>query len=436
MSRKELKDKQFYGLGIAPTLLERLDALGFVHPTPIQFKSIPIAMTGDDVIGIAQTGTGKTLAFSLPLLQQISAKGKRGLVLTPTRELAIQVEETLRKVAGPLGLRTAIIIGGTSQHRQVKQLRAKPHVIVATPGRLIDLMEQKHAKLQNVGVLVLDEADRMLDMGFAPQLKRIMAVVPKERQTLLFSATMPEQIAQIARQFMKKPLRVEVAPAGTSAEKVDQEVYIVPRAEKIELLERILQEYKGTVLVFSRTKYGAKNLARKVRQMGHSSTEIHGNRSQNQRQVALAGFASGKYRVMVATDIAARGIDVKDIELVVNFDLPDQLEDYVHRIGRTGRAGTTGKAISFASPEQKKDVRAIEKLIKKQLPVMTAEGEPVVREKGKERETYGGGRGRRSGKSKGGRPRGGKGRKRNYGGGRSKGRGGSGGKGKGRSKKR
>ncbi len=433
MPRQELEDKQFYGLGIAPTLLERLDALGFVHPTPIQFKSIPIAMTGDDVIGIAQTGTGKTLAFSLPLLQQISAKGKRGLVLTPTRELAIQVEETLRKVAGPLGLRTAIVIGGTSQHRQVKQLRAKPHVIVATPGRLIDLMEQKHAKLQNVGVLVLDEADRMLDMGFAPQLKKIMAVVPQERQTLLFSATMPEQIAQIARQFMKKPLRVEVAPAGTSAEKVDQEVYIVPRAEKIELLERILQEYKGTVLVFSRTKYGAKNLARKVRQMGHSSTEIHGNRSQNQRQVALAGFASGKYRVMVATDIAARGIDVKDIELVVNFDLPDQLEDYVHRIGRTGRAGTTGKAISFASPEQKKDVRAIEKLIKKQLPVMTAEGEPVVREKGKAKETYGGGRGKRSG---GGRPRGSKGRKRNYGGGRSKGRSGSGGKGKGRSKKR
>jgi ATP-dependent RNA helicase RhlE len=405
MSRQELEDKQFYGLGIAPTLLERLDALGFVHPTPIQYKAIPIAMTGDDVIGIAQTGTGKTLAFSIPLLQQISAKGKTGLVLTPTRELAIQVEETLRKLASPLGLRTAIIIGGTPQHKQVRQLKARPHVIVATPGRLIDLMNQRHVKLDKVGVLVLDEADRMLDMGFAPQLKKVMAIIPAERQTLLFSATMPEEIAKIARQFMKKPLRVEVAPSGTAAEKVEQEVYIVPRSEKIDLLEKILQEYKGTVLVFSRTKYGAKNLAAKVRQMGHSSAEIHGNRSQNQRQIALSGFASGKYRVLVATDIAARGIDVKDIELVVNFDLPDQLEDYVHRIGRTGRAGSTGKAISFASPEQKKDVRAIERLIKKQLPVLNTGGDPVKREapSGKE-ERYGSPRKRGgSGGRKGGR---------------------------------
>ncbi len=423
MSRQELEDKQFYGLGIAPSLLERLDALKFVHPTPIQYKAIPIAMTGDDVIGIAQTGTGKTLAFSLPLLQQISAKGKTGLVLTPTRELAIQVEETLKKLAGPLGLRTAIIIGGTSQHKQVKQLRDKPHVIVATPGRLIDLMEQKHARVDKVGVLVLDEADRMLDMGFAPQLEKILARVPADRQTLLFSATMPEAIATIARKYMQKPLRVEVAPSGTSAEQVEQEVFIVPRAEKIDLLERILKEYKGTVLVFSRTKHGAKNLARKVKQMGHTSAEIHGNRSQNQRQVALSGFSNGRFRVLIATDIAARGIDVKNIELVVNFDLPDQLEDYVHRIGRTGRAGTKGKAISFAAPEQKRDVSAIQQLINKQFPVMTPDGETVTLPKstgrsGSSSRSYKGRGGNSRSSARGGKRFGGSSRPRSGGGGR------------------
>ena len=221
MSREELSTQDFYGLGIAPTLLERLDALGFKHPTPIQFKAIPIATSGEDVVGIAQTGTGKTLAFSIPLLQQMSAKGKKGLILLPTRELATQVVETLTKLAGPLGLRTALLIGGANVNPQIKQLRAKPHVIVATPGRLIDLMDQKQVKLDQVGVLILDEADRMLDMGFAPQLKRILVNVPEDRQTMLFSATIPEQIASIARQYMKKPLRIEVAPSGTTAELVD-----------------------------------------------------------------------------------------------------------------------------------------------------------------------------------------------------------------------
>lgn len=382
MPREELNQEQFYGLGIAPTLLERIEALGFKHPTPIQHKAIPIACRGEDVVGIAQTGTGKTLAFSVPMLQQMSARGKKGLILLPTRELAIQVLETLTKLGGSLGLRTALLIGGTNQNPQVKQLRAKPHVIVATPGRLIDMMEQKHAHLDQIGVLVLDEADRMLDMGFAPQLKKILLKVPTDRQTMLFSATMPEEIASIARQYMKSPLRIEVAPSGTTAERVDQEMFIVSKNEKTELLEKLLREYRGTILVFSRTKHGAKKLARVIRDMGHSAAELHSNRSQSQRQEALKGFSNGKYRVMVATDIAARGIDVKNIELVINYDLPDQLEDYVHRIGRTGRAGRSGKAISFAVPEQKNDILQIERMIKATLPIKTKTGELIQRKVG------------------------------------------------------
>ena len=423
MSRNELEQEDFYGLGIAPTLLERIESLGFEHPTPIQHKAIPVACRGEDVVGIAQTGTGKTLAFSVPMLQQMSARGKKGLILLPTRELAIQVLETLTKLASPLGLRTALLIGGTNQNPQIKQLRAKPHVIVATPGRLIDMMEQKHANLDQIGVLVLDEADRMLDMGFVPQLKKILAKVPTDRQTMLFSATMPEQIAQIAKQYMKSPLRVEVAPSGTTAERVDQEMFIVSKNEKNELLERLLLEYKGTILVFSRTKHGAKKIARQVRDLGHSAAELHSNRSQAQRQEALKGFSTGKYRVMVATDIAARGIDVKNIELVINYDLPDQLEDYVHRIGRTGRAGRSGKAISFAVPEQKNDILQIERMIKTTLPVKTKSGELIDRKTdAKPTGSYGPGpRGGRGG-GRGGRSGGG-GRGRGGGAGRAPGRG-------------
>lgn len=420
MPREEMNQEQFYGLGIAPTLLERIEALGFQHPTPIQYKAIPIACRGEDVVGIAQTGTGKTLAFSVPMLQQMSARGKKGLILLPTRELAIQVLETLTKLGGPLGLRTALLIGGTNQNPQIKQLRAKPHIIVATPGRLIDMMEQKHANLDQIGVLVLDEADRMLDMGFAPQLKRILPKVPTDRQTMLFSATIPEQIAQIAKQYMKSPLRIEVAPSGTTAERVDQEMFIVSKNEKTELLEKLLREYRGTILVFSRTKHGAKKLTRAIRDMGHSAAELHSNRSQSQRQEALKGFSNGKYRVMVATDIAARGIDVKNIELVINFDLPDQLEDYVHRIGRTGRAGLSGKAISFAAPEQKNDILQIERMIKTTLPVKTKSGELIERKPDARptgsygpgpRSSRGGGSGGRSGGKRGGGFRGPSGRR-------------------------
>lgn len=377
MPREELEQADFNELGISPGLLKRIAALGFKHPTPIQHKAIPIATSGEDVVGIAQTGSGKTLAFSIPMLQRISATKQIGLILLPTRELAVQVQETLKKIAGPSGLRTAIIIGGTNARPQIRSLKAKPHVIVATPGRLIDLMEQGFVKLGNVGSLVLDEADRMLDMGFAPQLDTILAAMPKERQTMLFSATMPPQISKIAEKYMKSPLRIEVARPGTTADKIDQEVFLVPHDQKMALLKKLLKEYKGTILVFSRTKHGAKKIARVIRDAGHTADELHSNRSQHQRQKALKGFATGKYRVMVATDIAARGIDVSNIQLVINYDLPDQVDDYVHRIGRTGRAGREGKAISFASPDQKGDVNQIQKLINVQLPIMSPEGEAL-----------------------------------------------------------
>ncbi|MBM5789949.1 DEAD/DEAH box helicase [Candidatus Parcubacteria bacterium] len=377
--RPENKNITFSELGIAPNLLDRLDQLTLFHPTPIQEKTIPQGIAGEDLIGIAQTGTGKTLAFAIPVMQRVAATKKIGLVILPTRELALQVDETFKKVGSPFGLRTAILIGGASMHAQLADIRRKPHVVIATPGRLIDHMDQKNIRLDTVGTLVLDEADRMLDMGFEPQLKRILAGVPTERQTLLFSATMPEAISTIARKYMKKPLRIEVAPSGTTAERVNQEVFIVPKPEKVALLKKVLGEYRGTVLVFSRTKHGAKKIAREIRQMGHTSAELHSNRSLAQRKDALNGFKSGKYRVLVATDIAARGIDVTGIELVLNFDLPDHTEDYVHRIGRTGRAGRAGKAISFAVPEQKNDIRQIERLIRMPLAVKTPSGQAVER---------------------------------------------------------
>ncbi len=359
----------FAELGIAPKLLAVLDAAGYTTPTPIQHQAIPVALAGKDVVGIAQTGTGKTLAFGLPMIQRLATVKGQGLIMLPTRELALQVDDILQKVGRAIGLRTAVLIGGAPMPRQIQALRNGAHVIIATPGRLVDYLEQKILRLDQVTTVVLDEADRMFDIGFAPQIKRILKLISTNRQTMLFSATMPPAIAAMAAEFMKLPLRIEVAPAGTSAAKVEQEIFMVPKELKLQLLDKILLEYKGSILIFSRTKFGAKRIAAAIRHFGHQSSEIHSNRSLGQRKEALAGFKSGKYRVLVATDIAARGIDVTGIELVINFDLPDNSEDYVHRIGRTGRAGMSGKAISFASPDQRNDIRDIERLIRKVIPM-------------------------------------------------------------------
>lgn len=360
----------FETLGIAPNLLAELGKKGFVTPTPIQHQIIPIALEGKDVVGIAQTGTGKTLAFGIPMLQRLGVHKGQGLVLVPTRELALQVDEMLQKIGRNLGLKTAVLIGGASMYQQIQALRNHAHVVIATPGRLVDHMQQKTYKLDTVKIVVLDEADRMFDIGFMPQIKQILGAAPAERQTMLFSATMPSEIAAIASRYMKIPLRIEVAPAGTSAANVQQEMFIIRKDEKLQLLEKLLTDNKGTVLVFSRTKHGAKKIAATVRTMGHSAAEIHSNRSLMQRKAALNGFKNGTYRVLVATDIAARGIDVNNISLVINFDLPDNSEDYVHRIGRTGRAGSSGRAVSFATPEERGDVRQIERLIRKSLPIL------------------------------------------------------------------
>lgn len=360
---------RFEDLGIAPRLLEILYRHKFTTPTPIQSKSIPPALQGKDIMGIAQTGTGKTLAFGIPMIQRIAqSKGQeKGLVILPTRELAIQVHETFKKIGTPLGLRAVVLIGGEDIRKQIRLLEQHPHIIIGTPGRLNDHIQNKRLPLDRASIVVLDEADRMLDMGFSPQIKTILQCVPQKRQTLLFSATMPGEVLSIARSYMSLPLRIEVAPVGSTVEGVDQELFFIKMGEKLALLATILTEYKGSILVFCRTKHGVKKITHAIKNFGERATEIHSNRTLRQRLEALEGFKIGKYRVMVATDIAARGIDVKGIQLVINYDLPDTPDDYVHRIGRTGRAGLSGHAISFATFDQKKDIVNIERLIKKAL---------------------------------------------------------------------
>jgi len=362
-------DKSFYGLGIAPKILDILERIKFRIPTPIQLKAIPLALEGKDIVGIAQTGTGKTHAFAIPMVQRLAQGKGIGLVLAPTRELAIQIDEAFQGVAHSFGMRTACLIGGAPMEPQVQALRRSPRVVIATPGRLLDHMGHWNILPDDVVILVLDEADRMLDMGFAPQIDRILRFLPKDRQTLLFSATIPKEIMDMAAKHMKLPVSVEIAPSGTTAELVTQELFIVKKDTKSRLLGKLLAQYHGTVLLFSRTKYNARKITTTIRNMGYSAAEIHSNRSLSQRREALEGFKSGKYKVLVATDIAARGIDVTGIELVLNYDLPEDAQNYVHRIGRTARAGHKGHAISFATPDQSSDVRDIEKLIRATLPI-------------------------------------------------------------------
>ena len=362
-------ERDFFGMGIAPKILDILERIKFKVPTPIQLKVIPLVIEGKDVIGIAQTGTGKTHSFAIPMVQRLVNMQGTGLILAPTRELAIQIDEAFQPIVHAFGMKTACLIGGAPMDPQTQALRRSPRIVIATPGRLIDHIGQWHFLPDEVVMLVLDEADRMLDMGFAPQIEKILRFLPKDKQTMLFSATMPPEIMNIAVKYMKLPVSAEIAPSGTTVERVTQELFIVKREAKLRLLGKILAKYHGAVLLFSRTKHNASKIARAIREMGHRASEIHSNRSLNQRREALDGFKSGKYKVLVATDIAARGIDVTGIEVVINYDLPEDAENYVHRIGRTARAGTCGHAISFATPEQKSDVRDIEKLIKIVLPV-------------------------------------------------------------------
>ena len=363
----------FSGLGLAPSFLEALTRLRIHNPTPIQSQAIPVALQGKDVAGIAQTGTGKTIAYGLPMLQRLNMVGGQGLVILPTRELAQQVDVALRQVGGAQ-LRTAVLIGGAGPGPQVDALRRNPTLIIATPGRMNDFLQQRVLRLDTVRIVVLDEADRMLDMG----------VLPRDRQTLLFSATMPDGIMRMASAYMKAPIRVEVAPSGATVAGVTQEVFVLPRESRNRLLDKLLQQYPGTTLIFTRTKHGAKRLMRVIHGMGHTAAELHGNRSQSQRNAALAGFKTGKFRILVATDIASRGIDVTGIALVLNYDLPDNPEDYVHRIGRTARAGAGGHAISFVAPEQRNDIRQIERLIRKSLSISALPDLPPERSRPQE----------------------------------------------------
>jgi ATP-dependent RNA helicase RhlE len=359
---------KFSDLGIVATLLKAVERLKFESPTPIQAEAIPAGIEGEDIIAIAKTGSGKTIAFGIPMLQRLlKTKRGTGLVIVPTRELALQVEESLQAFSRPIHMRSVVLIGGASMMMQRNELKRNPRIIIATPGRLMDHIDRRSINLDSVGVFILDEADRMLDMGFIPDIKKIMQSIPEGRQTMLFSATMPKEIEAIAEKFMVDPTRIEVDRSGVTPNEVSHEMFYIQNQDKGRLLAVKLKKCTGPVLVFTRTKRMASRLTDKVNNMGFAAAEIHSNRSMGQRRAALEGFKRGRYQVLIATDIAARGIDVKGIELVVNYDMPANSEDYVHRIGRTGRAGKTGKAVSFATKAQKRDVRDIERFLKIKL---------------------------------------------------------------------
>ena len=369
----------FDQLGIIAPILKALQKEQYTTPTPIQEKAIPQALQGKDVLGLAQTGTGKTAAFAIPILQQLAAEraGKgyrytRALILTPTRELAIQISESFATYGRFLDLKHEVIFGGVSQTQQTISLRDGVDILIATPGRLLDLMNQGYVHLDYLEFFVLDEADRMLDMGFIHDVRKVVKHLPKEKQTMLFSATMPKEISQLASSLMQAPVRVEVTPVSSTAEKIDQSVYFVPKTQKNTLLLHLLEEQKiQRTLLFTRTKHGADKIAKHLKKANVKADAIHGDKSQSARQNALTNFKSGKLKVLVATDIAARGIDVDSLEHVINYDLPDVAETYVHRIGRTGRAGAAGTAISFCDgKEEMKNLKSINKLIGLKIPAV------------------------------------------------------------------
>jgi ATP-dependent RNA helicase RhlE len=368
----------FEALGVSAPILRALDAEGYATPTPIQIQAIPIVLKGRDLVGLAQTGTGKTAAFALPILDRLAANRKhagekscRALVLAPTRELAAQIGDAFRAYGRFLGLSTAVVFGGASMFKQKQALYRGVDILVATPGRLLDHVSQRTLNLSKVEILVLDEADHMLDMGFIHDLRRIAALVPKQRQSLFFSATMPAQIAELAAQFLDNPERIAVAPVSSTAERVEQAVIHVDQRKKQDLLHAMLADKTiSRALVFARTKHGADRVVRKLASASFAAEAIHGNKSQGQRTRALDAFKKGKARILVATEIAARGIDVDDVSHVINFDLPNVPEQYVHRIGRTARAGAGGRAVSFCAPDERAYLRDIERLIKQAVPVL------------------------------------------------------------------
>ncbi len=370
---------QFSDLNLIDPLLRAVRAEGYSEPTPIQVQAIPHVLAGKDLIGCAQTGTGKTAAFALPILQRLVAQNAqrrvtRVLVLSPTRELASQISDSFNAYGRYTGLKSIVVFGGVGQQPQVDAWRRTPDILVATPGRLLDLMNQRIIRLDTIEVFVLDEADRMLDMGFIHDVRKIIGTLPVKRQTLLFSATMPQDIQDLADHILIKPVRVEVTPQATTVDKVEQAVFFVNKQDKRALLEHLLRDRERAirrVLVFTRTKHGANKLAQQLERADIQAEAIHGNKSQSARERALANFKSGKTRVLVATDIAARGIDVEDVTHVINFDLPNEPESYVHRIGRTARAGASGTAYSFCDAEEQAYLRDIEKLIRLHVPVVT-----------------------------------------------------------------
>ncbi|QOW10199.1 DEAD/DEAH box helicase [Kaistella flava (ex Peng et al. 2021)] len=365
----------FTDLNLIDPIAKALKEEGYTQPTPIQQKSIPHILQGRDLLGTAQTGTGKTAAFAIPILQNLAIKNAKNnhikvLILTPTRELAIQIDESFKSYGRHLKLRNLVVFGGVKQAAQENALRRGVDILVATPGRLLDFISQGIISLKHLEVFVLDEADRMLDMGFVHDVKRIIKLLPPKRQTLFFSATFPEEINKLASSMLTNPIQVEVAPVSATADTIQQKVYFVDKDNKLDLLTHILQqEIKESVLVFSRTKHGADKIARKLQSHKISAEAIHGNKSQNQRQNALTNFKSGKTRILVATDIAARGIDIDELKYVVNFELSDVSETYVHRIGRTGRAGAEGSSISFVDGLDLLNLKNTEKLIGKKIPV-------------------------------------------------------------------
>ncbi len=364
----------FKDLNISEPILKALQDKNYSSPTPIQTQSIPVALKGKDLLGIAQTGTGKTAAFAIPIIQTLAAEPARGrkniraLVLTPTRELAIQIQECVCEYSRYTPVRSCVIFGGVNQHAQVVQIRKGVDILIATPGRLLDLISQRIVSLEHIRHFVLDEADRMLDMGFIHDIKRLIPLLPQHRQTLFFSATMPQSIATLSKTLLHQPERVEVAPVSSVVDTIEQRLYLVEKNKKVNLLISILgSDRDKTALVFSRTKHGADKIARKLVAKGIFCEAIHGNKSQNARQRALSNFKTKKTRVIIATDIAARGIDIANLQLVINYDLPDVAETYVHRIGRTGRAGNSGVALTFCSQEEFPMVKDIQKLTGRKL---------------------------------------------------------------------